>query len=401
MLYYQFSFLRINLHYLPLLIHWLDINHKQHLINSKMPIILLTGFVMMLSMICQNEHSVFALGNSSAYALDVKLRPPLRGIYNGAFTFGAEEDHVTKRTIINFEKMIGKKLAWAYFSNNWGSNGIAFPEASVRTIHDLGIVPFIRIMPRSNFDRGTIDPEFTLQSIIDGKFDNDIRRWADNAKRVGIPLMLEFGTEVNGDWFPWSGILNGGGIKNGYGDPSYPDGPERFRDAYRHVVNLFRDEGVRNITWCFHVTTKDTGSTLESWNNMKNYYPGDDYVDWIGLSVYGADKPASKWKSFTDILDKAYPELASISNTKPLALFEFGILEDPQQGNKTKWISDALNSLESGRYPRIKAISYWNEIFTDGKLGAIDFRINSSADTAELYKQIINSSFFVSKPKLL
>ena len=35
--------------------------------------------------------------------------------------------------------------------------------------------------------------------------------------------------------------------------PNFPDGPERFRDAYRHIIDLFRKEGVKNITWCFHV----------------------------------------------------------------------------------------------------------------------------------------------------
>jgi hypothetical protein len=60
-----------------------------------------------------------------------------------------------------------------------------------------------------------------------------LKIWAQDAKRVGIPIMVKFGTEVNGNWFPWSSILNGGGKTNGYGDPNYPNGPERFRDAYR------------------------------------------------------------------------------------------------------------------------------------------------------------------------
>jgi beta-mannanase len=190
---------------------------------------------------------------------------------------------------------------------NWGSEGIVFPEAKVKTIHSLGIVPFIRMMPRTTFDQGKIDPTFTLQGIVNGNFDYELRQWADDAKRVGIPIMVEFGTEVNGDWFPWSGVLNGGGATRGYGDPFYPDGPERFRDAYRHIIELFRKEGAGNITWCFHIAPpQETGSTatLESWNNIKNYYPGDEYIDWIGASIYGADTPNTKWKSFTNMVTK-------------------------------------------------------------------------------------------------
>jgi beta-mannanase len=249
-------------------------------------------------------------------------------------------------------------------------------------------------MPLTAFDQGRIDPIFTLQSIISGKFDNELRRSADDAKRLGIPIMVEFGTEVNGDWFPWGGIFNGEEETNGYGDSNYPDGPERFRDAYRHIIDLFKKEGARNITWCFNVApSQETGgaSTLEPWNNIKDYHPGDEYIDWIGTSVYGADMPNSKWKSFTNMVDKAYPELTSVSARKPIAIFEFGVIEE-QQGNKTEWIKNALPSVEGGtRYPRIKAISYWDEKWTDNKNKTIGLRINSSA--------MINSSIFVSKPQ--
>jgi len=70
---------------------------------------------------------------------------------------------------------------------------------------------------------------------------------------------------------------------------------------------LFRKEGAGNITWCFHIAPpQETGSTatLESWNNIKNYYPGDEYIDWIGASIYGADTPNTKWKSFTNMVTK-------------------------------------------------------------------------------------------------
>ena len=383
---------------------FLRINRGLHLIDSKATIILVTGFLVLYLSINSQAVSSYATSNSSSSVTDVKLIPPSRGIYHGAFTdFGGEENEVTAQKIIDFENIAGKKIVWAYFSNNWGSEGIVFPEAKVKTIHSLGIIPFIRMMPRTTFDEGRIDPIFTLQGIINGNFDRELRRWADDAKRVGIPIMVEFGTEVNGDWFPWSGVLNGEGKTRGYGDPTYPDGPERFRDAYRHIIELFRKEGAGNVTWCFHIApSQETGSTatFESWNNMKNYYPGDQYIDWIGASVYGADTPNAKWKSFTNMVDKVYPELTAVSAKKPIAIFEFGVIEDPQQGNKAEWIKNALQSVESGnRYPRIKAISYWDEKWTDNNGKTIDLRLNSSAMNVDVYRRIINSSLFLSQPQ--
>ena len=203
-----------------------------------------------------------------------------------------------------YEQLIGKKIVWAYFSNNWG-NGIKFPEDAVKAIHSLGVVPFIRMMPCTTFTDGLVDPVYTLERFIDGDFDNDLRKWAQDAKRVGIPLMVEFGTEVNGDWFPWSGALNGESETEGYGDPTLPDGPERFRDAYRHIIDLFREEGVNNITWAFHIfADEDSGpdsisnpNNNQSWNDIANYYPGNDYIDWIGASVYGSFERGTEWRS--------------------------------------------------------------------------------------------------------
>jgi beta-mannanase len=78
----------------------------------------------------------------------------------------------------------------------------------------------------------------------------------------------------------------------------------------------------------FHVfppVEKSESNVLhKKWNNIKNYYPGDNYIDWIGLSVYGAIEPDSGWMSFTDVIDIAYPVITEISADKPLAVFEFG-----------------------------------------------------------------------------
>ena len=92
-----------------------------------------------------------------------------------------------------------------------------FQKKAYRTIHSLGIVPFIRMMPRTDFQEGKREPIYTLQRIIEGKFDDELKVWANDAKNMHFPILVEFGPEMNGDWFPWSGIINGGGKNNGYG----------------------------------------------------------------------------------------------------------------------------------------------------------------------------------------
>lgn len=257
-----------------------------------------------------------------------KILPPESGIYFSAYPdFGDSEDTVTLERIQDFEALAVKQVSWVYFSNNW-VGGIKFPQEAVKTIHGYGRQPFIRMMALSSYDRICPDTLYTLQRIIDGDFDEELKAWANDAKAADFPLMVEFGTEVNGEWFPWNGAWNGGDTLAGYGDPSLPDGPERFRDAYRHIIELFRGQGVGNVTWVFHVNCENIPD--ESWNRMASYYPGDDYIDWIGISAYGALTPKEarqEWRLFTEIMDISYPEFAAISANKPLAVLEFGVVE--------------------------------------------------------------------------
>jgi beta-mannanase len=255
---------------------------------------------------------------------DKKLLTSPKGIYHAAYPdFGGTEDVVTKDKITEFELLAGKKIVWAYFSNNW-YNKISFPLTSVNIIHSAGKIPFIRIMPRTNFAENVADTNYTMQKIIDGVFDDELTQWAKDAANTGIPLLAEFGTEVNGNWFPWNGQYNGGGETTKYGDFNFPDGPERFRDAYRHIIDICRKNNANNITWFFHIDAY--GEPEEQWNIPENYYPGDDYIDWLGVSIYGPQENNEDYQEFSEILNDIYPELCSISD-KPIAILEFAITE--------------------------------------------------------------------------
>jgi hypothetical protein len=309
------------------------------------------------------------------------LAPPPDGrVYHAAFPdFGGPEDRVRASRIRSFERDAGREIAWAYFSDNW-DRGIAFPRVGVDRILATGRTPFIRIMPRSGFGEGGPDERYTMQSFVDGRWDGAIREWCAGAAAVDTPLLVDFGIEVNGEWFPWNGRWNGGGRTDGYGDPALADGPERFRDAYRRVVTLCRAAGASNLTWFFHV---DVGSYPEDeWNSrFANYYPGEDYVDWIGISDYGPLVSGDGWRSFRSRLDRVYGELDALAapGDVPIAVLEYGGRESrAKPSRKPRWIKAAIRSVLSGRYPRIAAMSYWHERWTNGDGSVSNLRIDSS-----------------------
>lgn len=333
-------------------------------------------------------------------ANQTKLKAPSKGVYLSAFPdFGGSEDKVSAKRITAFKKLTGQKIVWASFSDNWGKSKIAFPSKAVKILHNQGIIPYIRLMPRATLEENYKGPDkvYSLDRIIKGDFDYQLRKYAQTAKKTNIPIMIDFAPEMNGNWFPWSGVKNGGGIKNKYGNPYLADGPEKYRDAYRHIINIFRQEGATKVTWVFHV---DAYSTPEkSWNNYNAYYPGDNYIDWIGVSSYGAQTNSEYWETFTQVMNHAYPRLIKVSKTKPLAVLEFGVTE---RGNKkVKWITNALKAVKNKKYPKIKAICYWHENWQNSDESYSRLRLDSSSKVLKAYKKAIKSSFFVKKPFFL
>lgn len=327
-----------------------------------------------------------------------KLQSPSQGVYHSAYPdFNDSEDVVTSESITKFENMVNKSIVWAPFSDNWGRSNITFPRNSVEILNAQNVTPYIRLMPRNKIEGSheakEADPIYNLQKIINGNFDKNLRQYARDVKNSGKPVIIDFAPEMNGDWFSWSGKYNGGNVKDGYGYPNIADGPERYRDAYRHIINIFEEEGATNVTWVFHVNAYSIPQ--ESWNNYSAYYPGDEYIDWIGFSVYGPITPNEEWEGFTQIMDNSYPELEALSPSKPLALLEFGAME--KDNKKVEWIKDALQSIEGGRYPRIRAISYWNEAWVNGDGSTSDLTLNSSQEVLDIYKSMIKSDFFVDK----
>ena len=316
----------------------------------------------------------------------VRLLPPRSGIYFGAFPgLGGTEDVVTAPRLDHFEAIAGKKPVWVYLSQNW-MNGIVFPAEAVKLISSRGAVPFIRLMNRSSFAGNQPEPKFSLKKIASGAFDAPLRAWADGAKASRVPMMIEFGTEVNGDWFSWNGAWNG--------DKA---GAKLFKASYRRIVRLFREQGASNVTWCFHVSAQ--GSPNARWNRMASYYPGDDVVDWIGVSIYGAQTKDERSSAFVQKFDPAYKELCRLSASKPLAIFEFGINEGASPVSKPDWLSQFFKAMDGQRYPRIKAIAVWHERWENADGSATDLRIDSSKEVRELFRREIAPSRYVSKPE--
>ncbi|MCX7832660.1 MAG: glycosyl hydrolase [Ignavibacteria bacterium] len=340
-----------------------------------------------------NERETYEAG------INIKLLPPQNGIYHGV-TPGIDDKSIeeSEKIIEEYVKLSNSKPVWICFSNHW-FDGIKFPAEKVKLIWNMGYIPYIRVMPWSKFSEGVIDEKYSLFRIIEGEYDYYISIWAYEARNSGIPILIDFCPEMNGNWFPWSGILNGGSNADFYGNKSYPDGPERYIDAYKHFISIFRRLNANNITWVFHPNYNSNPD--EEWNSMKYYYLGDDCIDWIGISVYGAQKPTDVWIDFDTTMDSAYKEMVMIGRNKAYAILEFGVIETQDPYRKANWLKSAFQSITSGKYPLLKAISYWHSKWENRDGSISDMCINSSFYSLRSFREGIKDTIFKSSPTFL
>jgi len=190
-----------------------------------------------------------------------------------------------------------------------------------------------------------------LAKIIEGKYDALIRKFAQDAK--GYRLLLRWGHEMNGNWYSWSGAAN-------------QKKTDVYIQAYRRVHDVFCQEGCSNVRFVFSINSEDIPKS--GWNRFEKYYPGNEYVDLIGIDAYNWGKSGkwSRWKSFESLIGNSYERVIKSFPDKPIILSEIG--STSEGGDKTKWSRDFFMILEK-RFTAIKAF-VWFDINkeTDWKL---------------------------------
>jgi beta-mannanase len=338
--------------------------------------------------------TILLLASACALA-DEKLAVPAQGAYFGAFVdFGETEDNVKLPGIENFEKLAGKHLAIVASSSYWAAQ--TFPAANLDLIASHGSIPLVYWSPWDEpFEQLKGPDKFSLDAILAGKWDAYIDKWAAGAKAFGKPFFVSFCNEMNGDWFPWSGCYYG--REKPLPGGKY-QGPETFKRAWRYVVDRVRAHGGTNVLWVFHVN--NYSDPQEKWNRIENYYPGPQYVDWLGLSIYGKqERFQDHWVDFDeDLLEEPYQFLGAVDPTKPIMVAEFGVGEFPDMGSKATWIQHAFASMSSPQYPRIKAAIYWDERWQNADGTYSNLRVNSSMESLQAFRGGVGKPHWLGAP---
>lgn len=116
-----------------------------------------------------------------------------------------------------------------------------------------------------------------------------LANFMEKLKDKNIPVLWRPFSDMNGDWFWWGA------------DEARP--AKDFHDMWKYMYNYFTNErGLNNLIWVFSVnqSTIKTNNP-EEWLKGYVYYPGADFVDIVGMSIFDDNLEIKEPTDYTDL----------------------------------------------------------------------------------------------------
>jgi Glycosyl hydrolase family 26 len=219
--------------------------------------------------------------------------PSTADSYLGVFENGSPPGY---DPIADFAQAAGRQPNLVGYYSGWAQ---PFASSYAQMVRSHGIIPFVQIDPTLA----------SVSGIAAGDYDIYLRLYADGVRNFGHPVVIGFGHEMNASWYSW-----------GYGKTPQ----STFIAAWRHIVTLFRGQGADNVTWLWTLQADQPGTgPIESW------WPGADYVNWIGIDGYYT-RPSD---TFAKVFGQTINQVRGFTD-KPVLLSETAV--GPEAGQALK-----------------------------------------------------------------
>ncbi len=284
----------------------------------------------------------------------------------GVMTADGEDDEIA-----DFVTSAGREPNLIGVTAGWAQDG--YSRWYTERLAIKGAMPMISWEPWDASKENSVDqlrseqPEYASARILAGDFDDYIDEWAQGIAEWGEPVMIRFAHEMNGYWYPWADGRNG-------------NEPGSYAATWRYVHDRFTDAGATNAMWVWSPNVAYTASTP-----LPGLYPGDDYVDWIGVVGYFGhfSEPPSSQPGFDGVFGTTLARLAAITD-KPVFVTETGA--GPYGQLKAEWITDALDAFASD--DRVHGFVWFNVN------KEFDWRINSSPESRTAFARAVSDPAF-------
>ena len=290
---------------------------------------------------------------------------------------------ITEERLRNVEDHIGLSPGIVVFFLQWpstdGQGAAPFPRESLDAIWNMGAIPCLTWEPM--YHKTGEEVMVPFDAILNGDYDPYILGFAKKSAMWEKPFMIRFAHEMNVERYHW------GTKKEGYG----PESPDIYKRMFRYMVTMFQKADTQNVLWVFCPNAESVPNTSYDprayWNRVENYYPGEKYVDVLGIDGYnwGTTQTKAKhgwesqWKEFAAIFRPAWEKLRQLAPDKPIFVFETASVD--QCGDKGLWIK---NAFETARAWKLNGL-VWFQVKKE-----YDWRINSGGGVS--YRGILEAT---------
>ena len=244
-----------------------------------------------------------------------------------------------------------EQLAYEHVFIDWQDFSIIWLREQVSFATKRGRGLLVTVEPWPDDDDPTKTDESLFGDIQDGRYDDRIAVVCSEISKIDAPVLVRWGheMEVVTGRYPWAREDSNGYIQ-----------------AFRYFVTRCR---------AFAPEAEFIWSPMGH-AQLGNYYPGDTYVDFIGLPIYSYQKADRKWyghdRTFNQAVAEKYKRVKRFK--KPVILAELGV--SGSRKYEARWLKGMQNV--GKRFKRLKAMLYFNmrekDAWPDG-LGKPDWRI--------------------------
>ena len=212
--------------------------------------------------------------------------------------------------------------------------------------------------------------EVILYEILNGKYDDYLNRYAKGIQEFGHPVLFRLNNEMNGDWVTYS---------------SYHASKDTdlYIEVWKYVYEVFEQNGVDNALWVWNPNHHSKPEF--KWNHTLMYYPGDEYVDIIGLTAYntGTYHEGETWTDFKTLYDEIYYPYEKWFE-HPFMIGEFA--SSSVGGDKVQWMKDMFNTMDD--YEKVKVAIWWSwqDLDAKGNPARLYF-LDENEETTQAFKE--------------
>ena len=151
------------------------------------------------------------------------------------------------------------------------------------------------------------------------------------------PVVIRFAHEMNGVWYSWS-------------EGAWGNQPGDYVKTWRYIHDRFTAAGADNVIWMWNPNRVDFQRTP-----LEQVYPGDAYVDWVGISGYY--RRTNGASTFDLTFSKTLDAVAALT-TKKIFIGEAGADSGTLAGD-VAWIDDFFRGIAA--HPSIIGFSWFNQ----------------------------------------